>query len=87
MDLHRFGEEDRCLHVALPVATFLVMLTKSVNFRATAATRTGCVRHEEDHQTPFSGRGSRYAAEDPQPKILQVNTEGLLQTRSLSLSS
>jgi len=29
------------------------------------------------HKTPFSGRGSRNAAEDPQPNILQLNTEGL----------
>jgi len=39
------AEEDRCLHVALPVAAFREMLTKSVNLRATAATRTGRVRH------------------------------------------
>ena len=38
------GEEDKCLHKALPVAAFLEILTKSVNLRATAATRTGCVR-------------------------------------------
>ena len=71
------GEENRCLHVALPVAAFLEMLTKSVNLRATAATRTGCVRHGVGHQTPFSGRGSRNAAEDLRPNILQLNTEGL----------
>ena len=70
-------EEDRCLHVAHPVATFLEMLTKPVNLRATAATRTGCVRHGVGHQTPFSGRGSRNAAEDLRPNILQLNTEGL----------
>ena len=29
----------------LEVAAFLEMITKSVNLRATAATRTGCVRH------------------------------------------
>jgi len=30
------------------------------------------------HNTPFSGRGSNYAAEDePWPNILQLNTEGL----------
>jgi len=67
-------EEDRCLHVTLPVAAFLEMLTKSVNWRAAAATRTGCVRHGVGHQTPFSGRGSRNAAEDLRPKILQLNT-------------
>ena len=38
-------KEDVCLQVAFPVAAFLEMLTKSVNLRATAATRTGCVRH------------------------------------------
>jgi len=32
------GEEGRCLHVALPVAAFLEMLTKCLlNMRATAA--------------------------------------------------
>jgi len=45
--------------------------------RATAATRIGCVRHGLGHQTPFSGRGSRNAAEDQRPSILQLNTEGL----------
>jgi len=29
------------------------------------------------HKTPFSGRGSRNAAEDPRPNVLQLNTEGL----------
>jgi len=53
------------------------MLTKSVNLRATAAIRTGCVRHGVGHQTPFSGRGSRNAAEDLRPNILQLNTEGI----------
>ena len=48
--------------MAFPVVAFLKMLTKSVNLRATAATRTGCVRHGMGHQTPFSGRGSRNAA-------------------------
>ena len=63
--------------MALPVAVFLEMLTKSVNLRATAPTHTGCVRHGVGHQTPFSGRGSRNAAEDLRPNILQLNTEGL----------
>ena len=63
--------------MALHVAAFLEMFTKSVNLRATAATRTGCVRHGVGHQTPFSGRGSRNAAEDLGPNILQLNTEGL----------
>jgi len=53
------------------------MLTKSVNVRATAANRTGCVRRGVGHQTPFSGRGSRNAAEDSRPNILQLKTEGL----------
>jgi len=73
--------EDRCLHVALPFAAFLEMLTKSVNLRATAATRTGCVRHGVGHQTPFSGRDSRNAAEDLRPNILQLNTEGLTDNK------
>ena len=29
------------------------------------------------HQTPFSGRGSRNAAEDLRSNIFQLNTEGL----------
>ena len=70
-------EEDRCLHVALPVAEFLEMLTECVNLRATTATRTRCVRHEVGLQTPFSGRGSRNAAEDLRPNIFQLNTERL----------
>jgi len=53
------------------------MLTKSVNLRATAATRVGCVRHGVGHQTSFSGRGSRNADEDLRSNILQLNTEGL----------
>jgi len=65
----------RCLHVALPVAAFLEILTKFVNLRATAA--TACVQHGVGHQTPFSGRGSRNAVEDLRPNILQLNTEGL----------
>ena len=60
-----------------PVAGFLEMLTKSVNLRAIAATRTGCVRLGVGHQTHFSGRGNRNAAEDLRPNILQLNTEGL----------
>ena len=63
--------------MALPVAAFLQMLTKSVNLRGTAATRTGCVRHGVGHQTPFSGCGSRNAVEDLRTNILQPNTEGL----------
>jgi len=45
--------------------------------RATTATRTGCVRHGVGHKTSFSGHGSRNAAEDPRPNILQLNTERL----------
>ena len=62
------GEDDRCLHVALPVKTLLEMLTKP-------ATRTGCVHRGLG--TPFSRRGSVPAAEDERtPSILQLNTEG-----------
>ena len=57
--------------------TLLEMWTKPVNMRATTATRTGCARHRVGHKTPFSGCGSRNAAEDPRPNILQLNTEGL----------
>ena len=63
----RRGKEDVCLQVAFPVAAFLEMLTKSVNLRATASTRTGCVRHGVGHQTPFSGHDSRNAAEAYDP--------------------
>ena len=76
-----YGEEDRCLHVALPVVAFLEMLTKSVILRATAATRTGCARHGVGHHTPFSGRGSRNAAKGLRPNILQLNTEGLTEDK------
>ena len=42
------------------------------------ATRAGCVQHGLGHIMPFSGRGSRNAAEDnPRPNILQLNTERL----------
>ena len=75
------GEEDRCLHVALPVEAFLEMLTKYFNLRATAATRTGCARHGVGHHTPFSGRGSRNAAKGLRPNILQLNTEGLTEDK------
>jgi len=53
-----------CLHVALPVAAFLEMLTKSVTKRATTAARAGRAQREMGQTTPFSGRGSRNAAED-----------------------
>jgi len=34
------------------------------------------------HDTPFSGRGNRNAAEDdPRPNILQLNTEGLIASK------
>jgi len=55
------GEGDRCLHVALPVAAFPEMLTKSVITRATTATRAGCVQRGMSQATPFSGRGSSAA--------------------------
>ena len=57
--------------------TLLEMSTKPVNMRATIATRTGCVRHGVGHKMPFSGCGSRNAAEDPRSNILQLNTEEL----------
>ena len=50
--------------------------------RATTATRAGCVQRGMGYQTPFSGRGSRNAAEDdPRPSILQLNTEGLTDNK------
>jgi len=60
-----------------PVRHSLQMSTKPVTVRATTATRTACVRHGVGHKTPFSGRGSRNAAEDQRPTILQLNTEAL----------
>jgi len=76
------GEEDRCLHVALPVAAFLEMLTKSVTTRATTATRAGCVQRGMGHTTPFSGRGNKNASEDDfRPNILQLNTEWLTEKK------
>ena len=60
-----------------PVRHSLQMSTKPGNTRATTATRAGCVRHGVGHKVPFSGRGSRNAAEEPRPNILQLNTEGL----------
>jgi len=75
-------KEDRCLHMALPVAAFLEMLTKSVNMRATTATCAGCVKRGMGQTTPFSGCGSRNAAEDdPRPNIIQLNTEGLTDNK------
>ena len=68
--------------MALHVAAFLEMLTKAVTTRATTATRAGCVRRGMGQTTPFSGRGSRNAAEDdPQPNILQLNTDGLTENK------
>jgi len=58
--------------------TLLEMSTKPVNIlRATTVTRVGSVWHGLGHKAPFSGHGSKNAAEDPQPNILQLNTEGL----------
>ena len=74
--------EYRCLHMALPVATFPEILTKSVTMRATTATRAGCVQRGMGQTTPFLGRGSRNAAEDdPRPNILQLNTKGLTDNK------
>ena len=50
--------------------------------RATTATRAGCVHRGMGQTTPFSGRGSRNAAEDdPRPNILQLNTEWLTDNK------
>ena len=57
--------------MALLVAAFPEMLTISVIMRATTATRAGYVLRGMGQTTPFSGRGSRNAAEDdPRPNIL-----------------
>ena len=57
--------------------TLLEMSTKPLNMRSTTATWVGCVRSGVGHMKPFSGRGSRNAAEDLRPNILQLNTEGI----------
>ena len=50
--------------------------------RATTATRAGCVQRGMGQTTPFSGPGSRNAAEDdPRTNILQRNTEGLTDNK------
>jgi len=58
-----FGEEDRCLHVALRVVAFPEMLTKSVITRATTATRAGCFQRGMGQTTPFSGHDRRPTAQ------------------------
>jgi len=60
-----------------PARHSLLMSTKPVNTRATTAICTRCVRHGVGHKAPFFGSGSRNAAEDPRPNVLQLNTEGL----------
>ena len=68
--------------MALPVAAFLEMLTKSVTMRATTATRAGGVQRGMGQTTLFSGRRSRNATEDdPRPIKLQLNTEGLTENK------
>jgi len=57
------------------------MSTKPVTTRATTAPRAGCVQHGVGHKTPFSGRGSRNAAKDLRPNILQLNTKGLTDNK------
>ena len=57
------------------------MVFSSGSKRATTAIHAGCVRHGMGHKRTFSGRGSRNAAEDPPPNILQLNTEGLTASK------
>jgi len=58
------GENDRCLHVALPVAAFLGNAYQACHYKS----NDFCLRR----------RGSRDAAEDdPRHSILQLNTQGL----------
>jgi len=72
------GEDDRCLHVPLPVTILLEISTKPVTTRATTATRARCVERGLGRETPGARRSSRDAAEDdPRRGILQLNTEGL----------
>jgi len=64
------------------------MLTKPVTLKVTAASRAGCVQRGLGTNTPFLRRGNRDATEDDsRPNILQLNTEGSLQTRSALSSS
>ena len=70
-------QDDRCLHVTLPVAAFLEMSTQPVSSRD-SATRAGCAQRGLGRKTPCSRRGNISAAEDdPRPSILQLNTEVL----------
>jgi len=57
------GEDDRYLHVTLPVVAFIEMLAKSVVSRATTATRAGYVQRRIG-QTTLLGCGSINASED-----------------------
>jgi len=76
-------KDGSCLHVALPVRTWLKMSTKSVTRRATTATRAGCVQRGLGRVTPGARRGSRDAAEDdPRPNILQLTTEGITANKT-----
>jgi len=49
------GEEDRCLHVGLPVAAFLEMLTKSVTMRERGV-------GGQPHKTPHFNSRHRYTS-------------------------
>jgi len=92
-EVRNFASRKFRLTLVLPVITikwmanpivFIVMVTHQCDFtprmhctRATTATCAACVRHGVGRKTPFSGRGSRNAAEDPRNNILQLNIEGL----------
>jgi len=56
--------------MALPIAAFPEMLTKSVITRATTTTRAGCVQ-----------RGMGHTEDDPRPNIFQLNTEGITENK------
>jgi len=49
-------QDDRCLHMALPVVAFIEMLTNSVASGATTATHAGCVQRGLGRNTPFKAR-------------------------------
>ena len=72
-----FEEEDSCLHVAFPVATFPENAYKSATTRATAATRAGCVQRGMGQATPLECSSRNAAEDDPWPKNIQLNTGGL----------
>ena len=73
---HAFRDYERGLQVAL-LYDIRYKCQLNLSLREQPLPPPGCVRRGMSHETPFSGRGSRNAAEDLRPNILQLNTEGL----------